>query len=132
MFFMLKFWQVSNITLKSSYRRWSIKKAVSKNFAIFIEKNPCWSLLFINMLAYKPATLLQRDSNIGAFLSILPNFLKHLFYRTPVSDCFWTLLIQSGSTNRKNRDVFRDAFRDDNWRRIQNPVKQLRWSFLQK
>ena len=132
MLFMLKFWQVSNITLKCSYRRCSIKKAVSKNFAIFIEKNPCWSLLFINMLACKSATLLQIDSNIGVFLWILSNFLKSLFYRTPVNDCFWTLLIQSGSTNRKNRDVFRDAFRDDNWRRIQNPVKQLRWSFLQK
>ena len=45
-----------------------------------------------------------------------------------MNECFWTLLIQSGRNNRENRDVSRD----DNWRRIQSPVKHLRWSFLQK
>ena len=40
---------------------------------------------------------------------------------TSVNDCFLILLIQSGRNNRENRDVFRD----DNWRGIQNPVKNL-------
>ena len=54
--------------LKSSHRRCSIKKAVLKNLAILIEKYLCWSLFLINLQAYKPATLLQRDCNAGAFL----------------------------------------------------------------
>ena len=54
--------------LKSSHRRCSIKKAVLKNLAILIEKYLCWSLFLINLQAYKPATLLQRDSNTGVFL----------------------------------------------------------------
>ena len=45
------------------------KKAVLKNLAILIEKYLCWSLFLINLLqAYKPATLLQRDSNTGVFM----------------------------------------------------------------
>ena len=54
----------------------------------------------------------------------------HVIYLSmlSVNDRFWTLSIQSGRNNRKNRDVSRD----DNRRRIQNPVKHLRWSFLQK
>ena len=47
---------------------------------------------------------------------------------TSINDCLWILLIQSGRNNRKNRDVSRD----DNRSRIQNPVKHLRCSFLQK
>ena len=31
----------------------------------------------------------KRDSGIGVFLWILWNFYEHLFYRTPVDDCFW-------------------------------------------
>ena len=63
------------------------KKAILKNLAILIRKHWCWNLFLINFQAYKPATLLQRDSNTG-----------------------------------ENRDVSRD----DNWRRIQSPVKYLR------
>ena len=45
-----------------------------------------------------------------------------------VSKKEWFLSLMAGDrTRRKNRDVFRD----DNRRRIQNPVKHLRWSFLQ-
>ena len=107
----------------------SIKNAVLKNLAILIGKQLCWSLFLINLEVYKPATLLQRDSDASVFLWILRNFYKGLFQRTSVNDCFWTLLIQSGRyINRKNRDVFRD----DNQRRFQNPMKHLRWSFLQK
>ena len=47
---------------------------------------------------------------------------------TSINDCLWTLLIQSGRNNRKNRDVSRD----DNRSRIQNPVKHLRCSFCKK
>ena len=125
MFFMVKcLWQVSNIALKSSYRMCSIKNAVLKNLAILIGKHLCWSLFLINLEVYQLATLLQRDSDANVFLWILWNFYKSLFQRTSVNDCFWTSLIQSWRySNGKNRAVFRD----DNLRRIQNPMKHLRW-----
>ena len=72
--FMVKFWQVSNIVLKRSYQRCSIKKAVLKNLAILIAKHLCWSLFLINLQAYKAATLLQRDSNTVVFLWVLRSF----------------------------------------------------------
>ena len=46
-------------------------KVVLKNFAIFTRKQLCWSLFLIRLQDFKPATLLQRDSNTGAFLLIL-------------------------------------------------------------
>ena len=55
------------------------KKAVPKNFAIFIGKNLSQSLFLMNLQAYKPAAFLQRDSNTGVFLWILLNFKKILF-----------------------------------------------------
>ena len=36
-----------------------------KHFAIFTGKHPSWTLLLINLLAFKLATLLKRDSNTG-------------------------------------------------------------------
>ena len=45
-----------------------------------------------------------------------------------VNDCFWTWFIPSESNDTKNRHLFRD----NNRRCIRNPVKHLRWSFLQK
>ena len=63
------FWIINNnIALKSSHRRCSIRKAVLKNLAIIIEKYLCWNLLLINLQAYKPVTILQRDCNTGVFL----------------------------------------------------------------
>ena len=35
-------------------------------------------------IAVRLATLFKRDSNTGVFLRNLQNFLKHLFYRTPL------------------------------------------------
>ena len=52
----------------------------------------CWSLFLINFQAYKPATLLQRDSNTGVFLWILKNF-KNLYFKghlwTTASELYW-------------------------------------------
>ena len=47
------------------------KKAVLKTFAIVTGKHLCRSLFLIKP-AFRPATLLERDSNTGAFL--LGNF----------------------------------------------------------
>ena len=73
---MVKFWQISNIALKSSHQRCSMKKAVLNNLAILIKKYLCWSLFLINLQAYNLATLSQRDSNTGVFLWILQKFWK--------------------------------------------------------
>ena len=42
------------------------KKAVLENFAIFTGKNLCWSLFLKKLEAFKPATLLNRNSNMNA------------------------------------------------------------------
>ena len=47
---------------------------VIKNLAILIEKYLCCSLFLINLQAYQPATLLQRDPNTVVSLQILRNF----------------------------------------------------------
>ena len=44
------------------------RKGVPKSFASFTEKHLCWSLFLIKLQAYRPATLLKRDSKIGVFL----------------------------------------------------------------
>ena len=74
------------------------KKGVLKNFANFTGKNLRWSFFSINFQVveshikfqvFRPVTLLKRDSDTGAFLWILRNFLKHPCWRTSVTDCFW-------------------------------------------
>ena len=37
----------------------------------------------------------KRDCDTGFFLRILRNFQEHLFYRTPLGDCFWIQLTRS-------------------------------------
>ena len=49
--------------LRSSYRRCSVKKDVLKNFANFTGRS-----LLITLQVFRPATLLKRYSNTGAFL----------------------------------------------------------------
>ena len=43
------------------------KKAVLTNIAIFKGKHLCMSLFLIKLKAFRPATLLKRDSNTGLF-----------------------------------------------------------------
>ena len=49
------------------------KKALLNNFVIFRVKQLCWSLFLITLQTFRPATLLKRNSNTGAFLWILRN-----------------------------------------------------------
>ena len=52
-----------------------------KDFVMFTEKHLCWSLFLINMHAWRPATLLKRDSKI--FSRFFPvRFEK--FLRAPI------------------------------------------------
>ena len=54
---------------------------VLKNFANFTGKHLCWSLFVITLQAFKPATLLKRDSNTAVSFEIYekPIFTEHLF-----------------------------------------------------
>ena len=49
----------------------------------------------------RPATLLKRDSGTDVFLWILRNFQEHLFYITPLGDCFFEV-----KTGRRNMIVY--------------------------
>ena len=51
----------------------SIKKAARKNFAIFTGKTCVRACFLVKLQAFRPATLLKRDSNTGVFLRILRN-----------------------------------------------------------
>ena len=48
--------------------------AICSRFAIFTGKRLCWSLFWIKLQDFWPATLLKKDSNTGVFLWILRNF----------------------------------------------------------
>ena len=70
--FFIDIWQ--DPKYRSTHSRMFLKTDVPKNFAIFTGKYLCWSFFLINLLAWKPATLLKRNSNTGVFLWILLNF----------------------------------------------------------
>ena len=47
------------------------------------------SLFLIKLQASGLQRYKKTDSGTGVFLWILRNFQGHLFYRTPLDDCFW-------------------------------------------
>ena len=59
---------VEMIKATSSCLQMFFKLGVLKYFAIFTRKHLYRSLFLIKLQAFKPATLLKRDSNTGAFL----------------------------------------------------------------
>ena len=68
---------------KAAVRRCSSEKVFLK-ISQYSQENNCVGVSFLIMLqAFRPATLLKRDSNIGVFLRILRTFKEQLFYRTP-------------------------------------------------
>ena len=48
---------------RRSHRRCSVEKGTLKNFENFTGKHLCWRLFLIKLQAFRPATLLKRDSN---------------------------------------------------------------------
>ena len=78
--FVIVFWGETN---RSSLSQMFFKIGVLKNFANFIGKHQCWSIFLIKLQAWRPATLLKRDSNTGA------KFLRTLFLQNTSDGCFW-------------------------------------------
>ena len=70
------------IRCRSSCQRCFVRKGVLRNFAKFTEKHLCQSLFF-NKVA---------GLSIERFLWFLRNFWEHVFYRTPLGDCFFKWL----------------------------------------
>ena len=68
------------ITVLLEKYKYSVKKGVLKNFAIFTGKNQCWSLFFdkvAGLLAFRPTNLLKRDSNtVVCFTVNIPKPLR--------------------------------------------------------
>ena len=53
---------------RSSRPQMFFKIGVLKYFAMFTGKHLCWSRFLIMLQAFRPKTLLKRDSNTGVFL----------------------------------------------------------------
>ena len=68
----------SHVYVKSSHRRYSLKKGVLKNFANFKGKQLCWSLYLMKLQTWRPAALLKRDSNTDIFCQICEIFEERL------------------------------------------------------
>ena len=64
---------------RSRSQRYSIKKVILKNFAIFTRKHLCRNFFLIKLQVSKSAALSKRDSITCFFLWILRNLLEHLF-----------------------------------------------------
>ena len=91
---------------KNNHQSWFYKKSCSQKFCVIHRETSVLDLFFIKMQTVRPATLLNRDSNVGIFL--LRNFEKHLLEEhlrtaaselTLQSDClelyFWTIALKT-------------------------------------
>ena len=79
--FVIVFWGETN---RTSLSQMFFKIGALKNFAYFIGKHQCWSIFLIKLQAWRPATLLKRDSNTGVFLCGIGDIFQNIFfYRTP-------------------------------------------------
>ena len=73
---------------RSSHRRCSVRKGVLRNFAKFTGKHLCQSLFFNEVTGLGPATLLEKRLWHRYFPVNFVKFLRTLFYRTLLGDCF--------------------------------------------
>ena len=85
------------LNVRSSHRNSSVKKGVFRNFASFTGRQLCWSLFLIELQTFRPAALLEIDSNTDVFLW---NLQDHLIWslRTPASETCsftWTSLFNN-------------------------------------
>ena len=83
----------SSVKLRSSHRMCSIKNGVLKSFAKFTGKHLCWSVFLNKVSGLRPATLLKEILTQVFSYEFCKIFQKHLFYKTPLGDCFCKLLI---------------------------------------
>ena len=90
-------WKHELNVIRSSHWNSSVKKDVFRNFASFTGRQLCWSLFLIELQTFRPAALLEIDSNTDVFLW---NLQDHLIWslRTPASETCsftWTSLFNN-------------------------------------
>ena len=76
----LKQIKLDYVTDRSSHRRCSLRKGILRNVEKLTGKHLC----------LRPATLLKKRLWCRCFLVNFAKFLRTLFYRTPLGDCFCT------------------------------------------
>ena len=81
------FLQLNDVYCWQSHRFMKLfcKKGVLGKFASFTGKHLCWSLFFIELQTFSPATILKRDSNTDLFLWSLLNFYENLIWNLRVT-----------------------------------------------
>ena len=70
----------SQTLLRSSHRKCSVKKGVFKNLRKFTGKHLCWSLFLIKLRVFRPATLLNSDSNTQIFSCTICEIFKNTYF----------------------------------------------------
>ena len=81
---------IEKMYTSSSRSQMFFKTIVLKIVLMLKGEHLCWSFLFNKIEGLKACNLLKRDSNRGASLWILRNFLEQLLYRTPPAAAFRT------------------------------------------
>ena len=119
---------VSNIALKSTNRRSSIKKSCSYKFSNINRKTLVLESLFNKFAGLQAGNFITKRFQHRCFPVNIVKFLKTSILKDICERLLLNFLIQNGRNNRKNRDLFRD----DNRRRVQNSVKHVSWNLLQK
>ena len=79
--------------IRSSRSQMFFKIGVLSTFPNFTKKDQCWNLFYIKLQAWKPATLLKRDSNTSVFLWNLSNFHKQFLLQITSGGCFWEMFM---------------------------------------
>ena len=82
---------LSYVKTEAAVRRCSSKWGFLK-ISQCAQENTCWSLFLIKLQAWRPATLLKRDSSTGFLLLILRNFKETLFSQNTFGGCFCKVL----------------------------------------
>ena len=76
---------------RSSHQRCSVRKGILRNFAKFTGKHLCQVLFYNKVAGPEPATLLKKRLWHRCFPMNFAKFLRTLFHRTPLNDCFSTM-----------------------------------------
>ena len=94
----------SQTLLRSSHRGCSVKKGVFKNLRKFTGKHLCWSYFSTKLLAFRPATLLNSDSNTDVFQIFKNIYFEELLQPTAsaLPRIYKTLIIRSCSDFRED------------------------------
>ena len=73
---------------RGNHQKCSIKKGVIRNFVKFTGKHMCQSIFFNKVAGLRYATLLKKRLWDMCFLVNIAKFLRTLFYRIRLGDCF--------------------------------------------